>query len=565
MNPLTKNEEAKPGEAVQSPSPDDSSALALGKLEAPQDVSAETASGGGKKKRRRFSISLRVGLAATILMTVMITTALIFFPWIYVSRQNIANIVEELNQEIIKGIAQEINNVFTNAESVLLTIDGIFSGDVVSLANEGQRKQLYLSLLNSNVTFSWISFGWPNGDFIGAQRQNEQTIRFINSKWSAPDKKAKRNIDFFKVDGRILKPEVTKVLENRYYAPQRGWFKKAVNNQGIVWTGVYVFATSKKPGINVAISHDKDGGNIGVITIAIELERISNYLKTINVGKTGTVFIMNQRSELIAFQDPREVTHTLIGKEKSQLKKLDRAKDLRLNVAYRALVENKVELGELASLRQISYSDSETGQDYFISVAPIEKRGWIIGTVIPQNDFLEEINQNIRDVLIGIAVLIFFAAIAVVLLSRHLIVNPLSRITKQTLEIQNFNLDQIEYTPSVIREVDQLSSSMDQMRRGLGSFQKYLPTELVRTLISQGMEARLGGEEKNLTVFFIDISGFTKISEAMGPDLIPYLAHYMSEMSNLIPEAVDDPRQVRNVIKFYGTVRRENWHFAGRF
>ena len=534
MNPLTKNEDADSGENNSTPSPDESPALALGRLESPQEVQPDIDSLTVKKKKRRFSVSLKLGLAATILMTVMITSALIFFPWWFVSSKNIASIVEELNREIIKGVSQEINNVFTNAETVLLTIDGIFSEGVVSLANEGQRKNLYLSLLNSNVTFSWISFGWPNGDFIGAQRQNEKTIRFINSKWSDADKKAKRDIDYFKVEGRKLEAEGTTVLENKYYAPQRGWFKRAVNNQGIVWTGVYVFATSKKPGINVAISHDKDGGFIGVITIAIELERISNYLKEIKVGKTGTVFIMNQKRELIAFQDPKEVTHTLVGKEKPQLKKLDRAKDPRLQVTYRALVNNNVDLGELASLRQISFSDSQTGQDYFISVAPIEKRGWIVGTVIPQNDFLGEINKNMFNVLLVILGLIVIAAIAVVLLSRHLIVNPLSKISNQTLEIQNFNLDQIEYTPSVIREVDQLSMAMDQMRRGLGSFQKYLPTELVRTLISQGMEAKLGGEEKHLTVYFIDLVGFTKISEEMGPDLIPYLAHYMSEMSNLI-------------------------------
>ena len=160
-------------------------------------------------------------MADTILMTVMITSALIFFPWWFVSSKNIANIVGELNQEIIKGVAQEINNVFTNADSVLLTIDGIFSGDVVSLDNEAHRKHLYLSLLNSNITFSWISFGWPNGDSIGAQREERHTIRFYTRKWFESGKIAKQDIEFYKINGRKLQLEETRRLEEFYYAPKR--------------------------------------------------------------------------------------------------------------------------------------------------------------------------------------------------------------------------------------------------------------------------------------------------------------------------------------------------------
>ncbi len=484
--------------------------------------------------RLKFRCSLKVGLAATILVTVIVTSALIFFPWIYISKKNTANIALELNREIIKGVVQEINNVFTTAESTLLTIDGIFSQGIVSVEDQDQRQQLYLALLKSNPTFSWISFGWPNGDFIGAQRQDDKTIRFINSTWNPAEKKAKRVISYYLEEKNRLSPDVIRVMENKYYAPQRGWFKKAVDTQGKIWTGVYVFATSKKPGINVAISHEPNNNFAGVITIAIELERISNYLSTINVGKTGTVFIMNSKQELIAFQNPEEVTHTIIGKGKPQLKALGKANDPRLLVAYNAMLENKQENSGIEGQSQIYYKDTVTGENYFISFSPIEKRGWTVGTIIPESDFLSEINANMQKMLIAVFALILVAAFVVVTLSRYLIVNPLLKITHQTRQIQNFELDQIEYIPSVIQEVDQLSTSMEQMRKGLDSFQRYLPTELVRKLISQGIEAKLGGEEKSLSVYFIDLVDFTKISEAMGPDLIPYLAQFMGEMSHII-------------------------------
>lgn len=525
-------------EPNQTPDPSVPSSAEVAAVLEEEETSSNGASAAPKKPHRpyRFRLSLKMGLAGTILVTVLMTAALIFFPWYLVSRKNTANIAKELNREIIKGIAQEINNVFTNAETTLQTIDGVFSQRVVSLEDKGQREKLYLSLLKSNPTFSWISFGWPNGDFMGAQRQDNGNIRYVDSVWDPKTKKARREITYYKSENNRLVPTVKRVLENKYYSPQRSWFKDAVDKQGVIWTGVYVFSTSKKPGINTALSYDIGNKSLGVITIAIELNRISNYLASIKVGKTGTVFIMSINHDLIAFQDPDEVTHTLIGKEKPQLKRLDKAQDPRLVIAYNALKENDLTGSAIKSQRQIYHTDKKNGEPYYISFAPIEQRGWVVGTVIPENDFMAEIHANIQTMGLGVIGLLIIAAVVVVLLSRHFIVNPLLKITAQTHQIQNFQLEQIEYSPSIIREVDQLSTSMDQMRIGLDSFQKYLPTQLVRTLISEGIEAKVGGEEKALTVFFMDLVGFTKLSEAMGAKLIPYLGEYMGEMSTLITD-----------------------------
>ena len=58
-----------------------------------------------------------------------------------------------------------------------------------------------------------------------------------------------------------------------------------------------------------------------------------------------------------------------------------------------------------------------------------------------------------------------------------------------------------------------------------------MPTELVRTLVSQGVEARPGGHQQTLTVIFTDIAGFTGISEKLGDRVVPVVAEYLEAVS----------------------------------
>jgi adenylate cyclase len=73
-----------------------------------------------------------------------------------------------------------------------------------------------------------------------------------------------------------------------------------------------------------------------------------------------------------------------------------------------------------------------------------------------------------------------------------------------------------------------------QMGGGLASFQKYIPTTLVRTLVSQGIEAKPGGQQKELTVMFTDIAGFTGLSEELGDEIVPILTDYLNLASTAI-------------------------------
>jgi adenylate cyclase len=94
---------------------------------------------------------------------------------------------------------------------------------------------------------------------------------------------------------------------------------------------------------------------------------------------------------------------------------------------------------------------------------------------------------------------------------------------------------------------------MMQMAQGLTSFQKYLPTELVRTLVSQGIEAKPGGQQQTLTVLFADLAGFTLLSERLGAEVVPVLTRYLSSASDAIA------RESGTIDKFIGDAVMAFW------
>jgi adenylate cyclase len=73
---------------------------------------------------------------------------------------------------------------------------------------------------------------------------------------------------------------------------------------------------------------------------------------------------------------------------------------------------------------------------------------------------------------------------------------------------------------------------MEESKTSLRSFQKYVPADLVRLLLSSGQEAKLGGENKIVTIYFCDLADFTAVSEKLTPqELVQHLSDYLGTFS----------------------------------
>jgi adenylate cyclase len=84
----------------------------------------------------------------------------------------------------------------------------------------------------------------------------------------------------------------------------------------------------------------------------------------------------------------------------------------------------------------------------------------------------------------------------------------------------------------------------------------------MRTLISRGIEAKLGGEEREVTIFFSDLVDFTRISEELGNELIPHMSVYLQSMSEEIihQKGTIDKYIGDSIMAFWGAPNQNDFH-----
>ncbi len=484
-------------------------------------------------------VGLRISLLLVTVVTVVVTALAIHLPWAWTSSKNTEDIALQLNREIIASLRTEITSVINTALQDQKVMSDLIGEGALDIKSANARESLLMSFLKSNNYYSFVGIGMPNGSYYGAQRRDASSISSISSTWDQAKKSANRTERLFAMDGGEYTYYKTTTKINDYYAPTRRWYTMSAEDVGApVVTDTYSFSSTGRPGVNTALTVSKDKTLQAVVTIAIELDRLSEYMRTLRVGQTGSAFMMDDRGFIIA---SRESITFLADKEaKSDDLNLPRISEVQspiMTTARQALesagISDYKNIGAGTSIR---FKQGETV--YFVSAEPVGRNNWILLTVVPESDFSQRIlanTQNVAFIVVGVTLL---ASLFALFISQRGFVKPLTEIIEQTHQLANFNLSDIRPVNSCITEIHNLAISVVQMGAGLGSFGKYLPAGLVKTLLANGVVAKPYAEKRTMSVLFMDLAGFTTISEALGPKIVPYLDRYFGAMTAEI-EAVD--------------------------
>jgi adenylate cyclase len=472
-----------------------------------------------------YKLGLRGALAALVLSTVFLTALLIHLFWSVAARRNVSDVVGQLNRQIVESIHHELHGVLDDASSMEEAVRSIFFQGTIKVTDEGKREFVFLALLRSQPSLSWISLGFPDGGFFGSRKASDTEIDMIEVKWDAATGTARQRTDYYT-------PEVGDIMFNNrefepstYSAEAQPWYRRAVAENGPGWSRISHFPGSHRQAIGISTPLTVDDRLVAVINVVIDLSRLSQFLSSLEVGKSGTVVVLDRNGNVMASPDPGAIERQQSG-DMPNLQSLSQKNGL-LRTVGEYLGYGSVNLAALSDMRQVEFASSEDGRDYFLTFAPLGFDDWVVATVIPARDFLATIERNAKLLLAALGLLTLVIAALAILAANRLIGAPLLRIVGQLKHIESFELDAITRMSSPLRELDNLSAALTQMSRGLSSFRKYIPTALVRTLVARGVEARPGGRQQVLTVLFTDIVGFTGLSERLGDTIVPVLSDYL--------------------------------------
>ncbi len=140
------------------------------------------------------------------------------------------------------------------------------------------------------------------------------------------------------------------------------------------------------------------------------------------------------------------------------------------------------------------------------------ERPRIVGLHFPAAGIAGSFRHYLPAAIAGLAVF----ALAL-LLGRH-IAQPLGVLAEASRRVRELRLAETErLPPSRLSELDDAARSFNAMLVGLSWFESFVSKDLMHRLLRQGHEG-LAAEQREVSVMFTDIAGFTAISENLTPN-----------------------------------------------
>jgi len=452
--------------------------------------------------RRRFSYP--ISLAVVVALLIALTGGWIAW-WNYRSGEaNVRALAASLFDQISRETAAETEAFVLRAPPAAEALAKL------GAAGDGELAHRMIAMLEANPSFTWVSYSASDGRFTGAYRPVGGGVK-LNTSW-IEDGKTVREERVVAADGTLGPAETTR--DTLYDPRTRPFYTLAAAAKKGVWTAPYVFAGQEVPGITYALPNLVGGELAGVFTIDFNLARLSELTRQLQFREHGRVVLLSDDGTVIAHPSAAIVANH---------------EPIRADALADPAVHALLAAGPGA--REFTLD----GEPFIARTLPLAGGpAWRVVAYAPASDFTAGLRDRVAFSLL-ISLVAVIVAIGIAWLLARRVSRPLIALAGEMAKAGRLELDELQGRPSLFREIDRMNTALLQMKHGLRSFARYVPRDLVRTLVASGLDAELTGEVRTLTVFFSDLVGFTALAESRTPEeLVKFLATYFDDMSTII-------------------------------
>lgn len=397
----------------------------------------------------RFSISSLFTILFLFAMTLLI--GVIY----YRSLSNMLDISNQIMNEVISNVSNEITTHISAAK-----VETEYNSYLIQshFYSEAELKNI------SDKTFGIMKIKSKNLSEVESADWGDEFGNFVISAKIDVDQIRTDIVDRSKLPINVmttyynsnsnLTSSSTSLEKSYFFDPrERPWYKDAKLKRHTVISDPFVGIYFGKGGYwNMMVSSpviNMEGKFIGAFALKLRLDYFSKFIESIHVSENGKVFIVTESGKLLAYPNLNQLYNT-------QLQDIRTFNILWIAKSFSMYTNNHLS----------RFNFKEGNKNYIASYKPIMGTDWLIGIVVPEDDFISTLKiNNILMLIIGLFI-ILLGILSIAWLSLR-IVNPIKKLIQETENIRNFKLDDTIHVHSRVKEIMLLSEALHLMKKGL--------------------------------------------------------------------------------------------------
>ncbi len=376
-------------------------------------------------------------------------------------QQAVSDLATELQEEVSTRILQKLD-IYLSKPHLINQLNAD-AGRVGLLNPQNLRSfQIYFwKQMQQFPTMSYIYFGTEQGEFIGIERFDDRSL------WiQVTDRSTKGGGYRYKINRNGDRAGLVKINTPKYDPRQRSWYKAPVQTGKPTWSEIYPFFAEPKLTISATQPFFDTRGQLrGVLGSDLVLSQIGEFLRSIKVGKSGQTFIIERNGLLVASSTINQPFLVTADGKTQRIK----ASDTRDPLTQKTAEYLSQHFGSLAEIRTPQHLEFWlAGNKQFLQIVPFrDGRGldWLIVVVVPEADFMGQINANTRTTILLCIVSLIVATIFGILTSRW-VVRPIQRLNTSAKALSRGEWGQA-VTTKRSDELGELAKSFCSMARQL--------------------------------------------------------------------------------------------------
>ena len=418
------------------------------------------------------------------------------------------DMVSRFNSQIVRELVQTIDPVIslTRSSAMLVAKDpGFFrrdaSWDFLRTHTEHSAiiNTAYVGFADGSITMSAPAS--EKSKFFGKPAPPQTT----NAYWLLNRQGEQVIYDQLVFVGANQEVLETQLVNSTYDPRVRPWYQAAATQKESIVYGPIKSASTGEIELTFATPVMVDDLVVAVAAIDISLASTERFLNDHRISPNAISVVLDSQLKVIASSDAKTK-----GSEASE--NISLVGDLRSDLPKRALLS----LPSSDFLGTFRFDSADGQTNYMASLSKIDLKvpvDWRILSIAPSQDFLKEITDSSRLIAI-IGVLALIAQLLVIYAMSVRIARPLEQLAREVDDIEQLKVrDDVALARSFFFEIDQLTTSIDRMRKAISAFSAFVPVDLVRGLLKSGQKLELGGRSRFLTIMFCDLESFSTLSE----------------------------------------------------